>query len=204
MTGFDCVVWDFDGVLNANIRDGELVWASTVVDDIGHGVEDFLDDLFADAFSRVVIGEEDLLDHVRLWADAAGYAPGPEHFLDYWFEKDALPDPVLMLMMEILAKRGIASVIATNNEVRRADYIENQMGFGKRIVKMFCSGRMGVAKPAPEFFIRVQQALNIPHNRLILIDDRKDNVGTAQMLGWQGYHYSEDDHSGLRTRLGLA
>ncbi len=204
MTDIECVVWDFDGVLNANIRNGELVWSSTIIDDIGHGVEDFIDDLFAGAFNRIVVGEEDLLDHVIAWADAVGYEPGPEHFLSYWFEKDALPDPVLLLMMEMLAKRGVKSVIATNNEWRRTAYIEQQMGFEKRIDGMFCSGRMGVAKPDPAFFIRVQQALQIPHERLILIDDRKDNVETAQMLGWQGYHYTEGDHSGVRERLGIA
>lgn len=204
MTEFDCVVWDFDGVLNANIRNGELVWASTIIDDIGHGVEDFIDELFSGGFRRIITGEEDLLDRIRDWTQAVGYEPGAEHFLAYWFEKDALPDPVLVLMMDMLAKRGVPSVIATNNEWRRASYIEDQMGFGKRIDRMFCSGRLGVAKPDPAFFIHVQQTLKIPHERLILIDDKPDNVRTAQMLGWQGFHYTEGDHAGVRSVLGLA
>lgn len=204
MPDFDCVVWDFDGVLNANIRDGQLVWASTIIDDIGHGVEDFIDDLFSGGFADIIVGKVDLLDVVRAWTDRVGYAPGAEQFLSYWFEKDALTDPVLIVMMDMLAKRGIRNVIATNNEARRASYIEQQMGFGKRIDHMFCSGRMGIAKPDPAFFIHVQQTLQIPHQRLILVDDKAANVEMATALGWQGYHYTEADHLGLRSRLGLS
>ena len=203
MSGFDCVVWDFDGVLNANMRDGRFVWADTAVEDIGHGVEDFLESVFTSDFDRVICGQVDILDKVREWTDAVGFKPGPEKFLDYWFKKDALPDPVPLVMMDMLAKRGVRHVIATNNEARRADYIETEMGFGKRVEQIFCSGRLGVAKPDPVFFIHVHRALEIPRERLILIDDKEANIEMATGLGWQGYHYSEGDHAGLRARLGL-
>lgn len=204
MMGIACIAWDFDGVLNDSIRDGRFLWADTVSEDIGHNIEAFLDDLFKTDFAEVVTDKVDLLDLVEVWAKREGYAPGAAHFLDYWFRKDALADPEMLRIMDEVAAIGIRQVIATNNERRRSDYIEHQMGFGNRTERLFSSGRLGVAKPDPAFFRCIEEALDLSGEQLLLVDDTPKNVEAARTLGWQGHHHARGDYFGLRRVLGLA
>ncbi|MEM7189714.1 MAG: HAD family hydrolase, partial [Pseudomonadota bacterium] len=168
MAEIDCIVWDFDGVLNANMKDGRFIWADTAAQDIGHNVEAFLEEVFTDSFDRIITGEVDLLEPIRAWANREGFAPGADYFLNYWFEKDALPDPRVIEIMDAAAAAGLRQVIATNNETRRSAYIENEMGFAARIERLFSSGRLGVAKPDLAFFRQVESALETMPERMIM------------------------------------
>jgi putative hydrolase of the HAD superfamily len=183
MIDVDYVVWDFDGVLNANIVYGRFIWADHFERDIGHSLEDFSRAIFNEDFARVLCGEKDLLDHVSSWAEAVGYDRGPEHLLDYWLRADAHVDPKMVALMQNVARAGGRNVIATNNEARRASYIENEMGLGRHVVRMFASGHLRCAKPAPEFFTHITRDLDVSPDRLILIDDHLANVEAAAELG---------------------
>lgn len=204
MIDVDCVVWDFDGVLNRNIVDGRFLWSETLEQDTGHSLESVQAAIFSDAFPEILRGRIDLLDHVAAWAESAGYAPGAAAFLDYWFAKDAQPDPRMLGYMERLAAAGLRQVIATNNEPRRTAYIEREMGFGQRVEAIFSSGRLGCAKPDQEFFDRVRGALGAAPKRLLLIDDSAANVAAAEALGWRAFLFRNLDYPGLEARLGLS
>ena len=93
---------------------------------------------------------------------------------------------------------------ATNNEPRRVSYIEANMGLGGRIERIFASGHLRLAKPDPAFFEQVRTELAVEPDRLILIDDHRPNVEAAARLGWQTYHYADQDHAGVLRALGLA
>jgi putative hydrolase of the HAD superfamily len=109
--------------------------------------------------------------------------PGAIAFLDYWFARDALPDARMMQIKAGRAARGLRQVIATNNEGRRASYIEHEMEFGQRVEATFSSGRMGPGKPETAFFDTVSKTLGVAADRLILIDDSLANVAAEEGLG---------------------
>ena len=204
MIDIDCVVWDFDGVLNRNIIDGQFLWSETFEADHGVSLRHFREFVFSDEFKRILRGEKDLLDHIDEWVQASGYEGSAHDILDYWLAKDARPDPEVLRIIDAVRSVGRRNVIATNNEPRRTDYIENDMGFGNHVDNIFSSGRTKCAKPKPQFFKTVAHTLDTPVERLLLVDDSQKNVDAAADLCWQTFHFDGSDHEALRRRLGLA
>ncbi|MCL6283189.1 HAD-IA family hydrolase [Ruegeria sp. 2012CJ41-6] len=195
------IAWDFDGVLNRNIRDGVFLWAENFERDLGQSLEVFTKHVFADDFDRIITGQEDLRDRVASWADRVGFAPGPDALLDYWFSNDALPDAEVLKVQAALSARGVRHVIATNNEARRARYIETEMGFADRVAHVFASGRMGVRKPFPAFYARITETLDVAPGRMILIDDYQASVEAARAMGWQAHFFSDDSRGDILGQL---
>jgi putative hydrolase of the HAD superfamily len=96
---------------------------------------------------------------------------------------------------------GIRQIIATNNEHRRSAYIENDMGYGARVEKLFSSGRMGVAKPDEGYFRAIEGEMGLCGDQILLVDDYRQNVKAAAGCGWQVHHFVEDGHDALAERL---
>ena len=176
------VAWDFDGVLNAGTRDGRFLWTGGL--EAAWGVPPrALADLFAD-WDPVMTGREDIAARVTRWGRIADV----EGFLRWWFAADTFPDAEMLALMEGLRDRGIRQIIATNNERRRAAYIEGPMGYGTLVERVFASGRMGLRKPDPAFFDAVTRALDVGPDRMVLIDDLARNVDAARDRGWEAFH----------------
>ena len=203
VANLDVVVWDFDGVLNRNIVDGRFNWADNFEADIGRPFEPLQRTIFDGPIKDVIVGRVDLLELIKRWADDVGYEGPAQGVLDYWFDKDDLVDPESLKLLEATEQAGLRNVIATNNEARRANYIEDQMGFGKRIERLFASGRLGVAKPDPKFFEIVSETLAVAPSKLFLIDDSQSNVAAAKALGWKAFHFRPGCYETLAAKLNI-
>ncbi len=193
----DAVVFDFDGVINRNYDEGGFRWARDVQRDFGICPTTFSRRLFGEAFRAVIVGEIDLADAVApILTDLGCTAPAAD-FLAYWFDRDiALCDPTLALMARVRAA-GVACVIGTNNERRRAAYIWDTAGLSAHADALYASGTMGKAKPDAAFFAHIADDLGAADpSRLLLIDDMPKNVEGARTAGWQALLYG--DHSALR------
>ncbi|PCH80151.1 MAG: hypothetical protein COB90_09240 [Hyphomicrobiales bacterium] len=197
------VAWDFDGVLNDNFKDGKFIWADNFDLDIGQSHAVFEDYIFDSNFQDIITGREDIEDRIARWADMVGYDEGADTLLDYWFSKDNLPDPHTNELMQRLSARNIRQVIATNNEIQRARYIENQMGYGPRVEKIFASGRMGVAKPAAEFYATIERETGVLPGEILLIDDYLASIEQARSCGWQTVHFTKQTRDSLESILPL-
>lgn len=192
MTPNTVVAWDFDGVLNQNICDGVFLWAQHFEQDLGQSLDVFTNHVFRNDFDRIITGQEDLLDRVAEWVEMVGFAPGADAVLDYWFHKDALPDPDVLDVLDAISRQGVRQVIATNNETRRVTFIERDMGFLDRVDCVFSSGRIGFRKPHFGFYKHVTDALNIAPDQMLLVDDYRASVDAARKAGWRAYFFSED------------
>ena len=197
------VAWDFDGVLNRTIVDGRFIWADSFEADTGQSRAVFEAHVFGRDLEEILTGREDLRDRVASWAATVGYEPGADALLEYWFAKDTHPDARMIGLMDRLNDKGIHQVIATNNEARRADYIENEMGYGVRVERIFASGRIGAAKPSAGFFNAVTDALDVLPSDILLIDDLAKNVEAASDLGWQAFHFTDESHDDIERALPL-
>jgi len=60
------------------------------------------------------------------------------------------------------------------------------------VERYFFSGLMGVAKPSPEIYARVEEALGIPSDGLWFVDDKIENVTTATNRGWHAHLWVND------------
>ena len=121
-----------------------------------------------------------------------GFVPGADAILDYWFQKDALPDHEVMDVLDAISRRGVRQVIATNNETRRVTFIEREMGLLDRVECVFSSGRMGVRKPHLGFYEQVTDALHVTPDQMLLVDDYLASVEAARQAGWRAYLFSEE------------
>ncbi|GGA97877.1 HAD family hydrolase [Allosediminivita pacifica] len=196
------IVWDFDGVLNANVVEGRFVWADGLQDDLGVDPAEFSRDLFASGLmGEIIRGRVDLLAHVSDWLAGQGHEVSGEAFLTYWFEKDARPDAEVLGWLQAHPARH---VIGTNNESRRSAYIEGPMGYSTRVERVFSSGRMGVAKPDAEFFAQIEDWAGVPSREILLVDDAEANVAAARDRGWQAFHFVLGTRDALPGVLGLA
>ncbi|WP_415921273.1 HAD family hydrolase [Tateyamaria sp. SN6-1] len=187
------VVWDFDGVLNANIVAGRFVWADRLQQDWGIDLTDLAGHLFhPDRIGGIMRGHTDLRAALQAWLSQAGHDVDADAFLAYWFARDALPDADVVAE---LRRPDLCHVIGTNNEARRAAYIETEMGFGARVAHIFASGRMGCAKPDAAFFEQIEAWSGA--ERHALIDDTARNIDAAARRGWRVFHFTDATRDGL-------
>jgi putative hydrolase of the HAD superfamily len=193
------IAWDFDGVLNRNIENGDFVWHKGFERDLGVSVDSFTQYHFRSGrFAKVLCGERDLLDLTRAWIVDETHDIQAETVLEYWFRQDDLPDAEMIRLLESLPMRH---VIATNNEARRAAYICDVSGWGARVEQVFAAGPMGVAKPDPAFFERITAWSGLAPVMHMLVDDNEKNVIAARKLGWQGFHFTDETRADLPAAL---
>lgn len=197
------IAWDFDGVLNRNIENGVFAWSRNFEQDLGLSLQSFTSYLFAGRFQKAMVGQACLVEMVSEWAEANAAAGRAPEILDYWFQKDALPDHRTLSLFEPLKKRGLRHVMATNNEIHRTAFIEARMGFGDRMERIFAAGRMGIAKPDTDYFAHIEAELDVAPAGLLLVDDLEENVAAARNRGWQAFHFTEGAHDLLELSLGL-
>jgi putative hydrolase of the HAD superfamily len=91
--------------------------------------------------------------------------------------------------------------LATNQEHLRAAYLMQKLGLAEHVDGIFYSARLGAKKPDLEFFARVQAAVGLRGEELLLIDDSRQNVEAARQAGWQALHWTK--HSSPNILRGL-
>lgn len=196
------IAWDFDGVLNANIRNGIFTWMTTFEADTGLSIQSLGTYLFSGRFQKAMVGEADLHQLVGEWAAQEGVPHRAGEVIDYWFDKDHIPDTETLDLVRRAREAGAVNVIATNNEIYRANWIE-EMGFGEHMTHVFAAGRMCLAKPDLAYFAHIEDALGHTGSDVILIDDMEENVDAARRHGWDAYLFKPGGHTGLAQKLGL-
>ena len=196
------IAWDFDGVLNRNIRDGRFIWADRLEADLGISLSGFQTYMFGpERISRIVRGQMDLLEELEGYLTSVGSSHRAQEVMDYWFERDQHLDPEVMGWLRALPCRH---VIATNNEPYRARFIAKTMGLGAEVEHVFVSGHLGAAKPDAAFFEAIEAWSELPSEDILLIDDLARNTDAAAARGWQVYHFTDETRAGLSARLGLS
>lgn len=196
-----CIAWDFDGVLNRGVENGRFIWQDRLPGEFNIDKQVFAELVFGDGFWPVMRGEKDVLDHLADWKNQVSFGGDVQDVLEFWFREDAKPCTDMLGLMDRVKQAGLGQVIATNNEDRRTRYIENEMGFGVRVDRVFSSGRMKVAKPDPGYFRHIQTALNLEPYEILLVDDYAENIAAAEACGWQVHHFPENGHGKLQQKL---
>lgn len=196
------IAWDFDGVLNANVRDGIFLWMTTFEADTGLSIKSLASYLFSGRFQQAMVGQADLHELVGSWAEAEGVPHRAREVLDYWFDKDHMPDDETLAIVRRAREAGATNVIATNNEIYRADWIE-EMGFGEHMNRVFAAGRMCLAKPDLAYFAHIEDAMGHTGRDIILVDDMQENVEAARQHGWDAFLFEPGCHDALEKAIGL-
>lgn len=181
-----------------------FAWSRNFERDLGLSLHSFSRHLFDGRFQKAMQGEACLIEIVTEWTEKNGAHGRTSEILDYWFTRDALPDPETLAIVGALKARGVRNVMATNNEVQRTDFIEHQMGFHAHVERIFAAGRMKVAKPDAAYFAHIEDELQVDPAHILLVDDMHENILAARGRGWQAFHFVEGSHAALSQALGLS
>ena len=82
-----------------------------------------------------------------------------------------------------LRAAGMYCALATNQNAYRARYISDDLDYAESFDHAFYSCEIGSTKPDPRFFRAVLDALRLPPDRVLFIDDRHENVASAGDAG---------------------
>ncbi len=66
-----------------------------------------------------------------------------------------------------------------------------KLGLAEHVDGIFYSARLGAKKPDMEFFAKVQAAVGLCGEEVLLIDDSRQNIEAALKAGWQALHWTK-------------
>lgn len=173
----DAVLFDAMGVLYSAADDvGELLVPYLR----SHGCV-LLRDEIAQLYQECSLGKMSSAD---FWATAGATGASDEEYC----RNHRLTEGVVAVLAELDAT-GVRLGCLSNDVREWSKLLRERFGLGEYLTDWFVSGDIGVRKPAPEAFTTVCHRLDVVPNRILLIDDRAENVSTARAAGLQALRY---------------
>lgn len=183
---------DVDGVLIDGRPEDGRHWLTSVEEDLGFTSDELQQQFFAPYWNNIVVGRAGLMEHLTTVLRKIAPHVSPADFVSYWFERDSrLVSPVLA-ELSLVRAAGVRVYLATNQEHVRAAYLMEKLGLADHVDGIFYSARLGAKKPDMEFFARVQEAVGLRGEEMLLVDDSGQNVEAARKAGWHAFHWTKD------------
>lgn len=192
------ILFDVDGVLVHGYHAKSAFsrhWDEQLEADFAISRSEFRDRFIHTVFkSEVLTGRLSLYEALEAVLPTIGHHGDPQKLIDYWMQRDAVITPGLLSYVERLhAGPSVRLFIATNQESVRARYLMSTMGFGRYFQDIFNSARLGILKPDPEFFARIEALLDRPNEKPTFFDDREDVVEAACSAGWDAHQFDRPE-----------
>jgi 2-haloacid dehalogenase len=111
-------------------------------------------------------------DEIRMWHDR-------------WIE---LATPVIdhsVRLMKALQTKGVPVFSLTNFGIQSYAYAATHYPFLNDFDRDFISGHLGVTKPDPSIYAKVEETSGLSGAAVLFADDRHDNIRAAQDFDWQ-------------------
>jgi putative hydrolase of the HAD superfamily len=158
----------------------------------------FLGDVFSEE-DPALYGDRDFIEALsdvrRRWNCPVPLA----HLLHVWTMIDV--DPHAIAVIRDLRRNGIQCHLASNQEVHKARFMSEVLGYRQLFDREFYSCHLGVAKPARAFFETVVDAVGEEPDRILFVDDRPDNVEAARHVGIRAIEFSLGRGEGTLRRI---
>jgi putative hydrolase of the HAD superfamily len=164
-------------------------------------LHDFFHHLFYERpdYDSGLTGDGDLPAVIGATRADWGWTGPVEEFIRDWFTLGAVPDPEAMALVATLRRHGVRCALASNQNLPRARYMDDELGYRELFDARFYSADIGVAKPEPAYFRTVLAALDTDPDRVLFIDDTEPNVDAARACGLHAEHHRTGDR--LRDTL---
>ena len=194
---FDALLLDADGVVQRTAPG----WKARLRDLHPADPDGFLTELFA-AERPCLAGNADFANVLQELLSRRGIATPVQDVLAFWTMIEA--DEAVLALVASLRKRGTVVALATNQQAHRAAHMQHTMAYAKHFDHSFYSCELGYTKPSAAFFHTIADALNVPHERILFVDDHDANVEGARQCGLQAHQYHLDQGvARLEQLLGL-
>ncbi|MCA3485972.1 MAG: HAD family phosphatase [Rhodobacter sp.] len=135
----------------------------------------------------------DLADRTPDWAEQIRW------WHDRWIELASPRIDRSLVLLRALRRNGVPVFALSNFGVHSFAYAETRYEFLGEFDRRYISGHMGVTKPNPEIYRKVEEDCGLPPEALLFTDDRADNIAAARARGWQVHLF--DGPEGLARRL---
>ena len=109
---------------------------------------------------------------------------------DHWIEMAAPRIEGAITLLRRLRARGVPVFALTNFGIHSFEYALTQYDILHEFDHAYVSGRMGVTKPSPQIYARVEDHCGIAPSDLLFTDDRADNIAAADDRGWKTHLFT--------------
>lgn len=182
---------DVDGVLVDGRPEDGRHWHTSVEEDLGFTSDALHEQFFAPYWENIVLGRAGLMEHLMPALQKIAPHVSPAEFVSYWFERDSRLVSPFLAELSLFRSAGIRVYLATNQEHLRAAYLMEKLGLAEHVDGIFYSARLGAKKPDVKFFAKVQAAVGLCGEEMLLVDDSRQNVEAALKAGWQALHWTK-------------
>jgi putative hydrolase of the HAD superfamily len=186
---------DVDGVLLDPDRNGDGHWTNELTARFGIERVQLRETFFMQSWDDVVNGRRTVEDGLGEALARIGTTVDVESVLSCWFDADYAPIAETFDLARRAAAAGCRVVLATNQEHRRADYLQRRIGAAVPLEQVIYSADVGCQKHDPRFFETASGRLGLnPDQRanVVFVDDVMHNVEVARSSGWRAVHASVD------------
>jgi HAD superfamily hydrolase (TIGR01509 family) len=187
---------DVDGVILDPQRGGRGPWQAAFGERFGVDAGCLDGTLFAGAWNGVITGERDVETALAEALHQLGWDMGVEAALQCWFEEDFVVEPAVLAAATAWSELGIPLALVSNQEPRRARFLQERLGTLLPLSGVAFSGDLGVVKSDPDFYDRAERRLGVvgPGHAVVFLDDTLRNVEAATRHGWKAVHFTKDKH----------
>jgi putative hydrolase of the HAD superfamily len=184
---------DVDGVLLDAGRGGRGPWQVSFGERFGVDPRRLDDTLFGTPWPDVITGRRPVEAALAEALAALGWDMGIEAALQCWFEEDFVVDPVIVAAATHWSDLGVPLALVSNQEPRRARYLEQRLAPLLPPFAAAFSGDVGAVKGDDGFYSRAERHLGLePGAAVVFLDDTAANVEAASAHGWTGIHFTGD------------
>lgn len=183
---------DVDGVLLDPTRSGRGSWQVAFGERFGVDAGRLDGALFATDWPEVVVGRRTVEDALADALEELDWEMTVDAALACWFEEDFVIAPAVLEMATAWAGRGVPLALVSNQEPRRARYLEQHLAPFLPIDGTAFSGDLGLTKSERLFYERAERQLGITERgpTVVFLDDTLENVQVARRHGWTGIHFT--------------
>jgi putative hydrolase of the HAD superfamily len=98
-------------------------------------------------------------------------------------------DPQVLEVLIELQEGGTRMALLSNAGPDFASYYRHGM-IGDFFERVLTSGELGLMKPSPEIYLALVDALGVPADRIVFIDNKEENVRGAEAVGIEAHHFT--------------
>ncbi len=119
-----------------------------------------------------------------------GWAEAIRLWRDRWLDMASPEIAHSVRLMHRLRAQGLPVIALSNFGVAPFEIARRAYPFLDDFDARFISGHLGVMKPEPEIYARLEVDTGLAPDRLLFTDDRADNIAAADARGWHTHRFT--------------